>query len=80
MPRGKAQRKSSMRGKRGLNNSRSVDAREMGKKVAGESGRRTATSGSRGARIEEGSERTRRMAAKGGRAGKGSRRARKSDI
>lgn len=80
MARGKAQKKSSMRGKRGLNNSRSMDARDTGKKTAGETGMRAATGGSRAGQFEEGSERTRRAAAKGGRAAKGTRRPRKSDI
>lgn len=92
MPRGKAQKKSSMRGKRGMESSRS-DEREMGKKVAGETGRRAATSSARGGQFEEGSTRTRRMAARGGRASQGAsksagksagkgaaRRTRKSDI
>ena len=80
MARTKATKKSSMRGKRGMNDSRAAGARDTGKKVAGETAPRTATSGAAEAQFEEGSERTRRIASKGGKASKGTRRAKKSDI
>lgn len=80
MARGKAQKKSSMRGKRGVQNSRAGDERDTGKKVAGETGGRAAASATREGQFEEGSERTRQMASRGGHASKGMRRPRKSDI
>lgn len=80
MARGKAAKKSSMRGKRGMHNSRATGERDTGKKTAGETGGRAATSAGRAGQFAEGSEPTREMASRGGRASQGSRRPRKSDI
>lgn len=77
MARGKAQKKSSMRGKRGLDNGRALKTRETGKKVAGETGMRSATSGRSEGQVEEPARRP-PGAATG--ASKGARRPRKSDI
>jgi len=65
-----------MRGKRGMQNIRAGDERDIGKKIAGETSARTAAS--RDSQLEEFS--APRMSSRGARAGKSTRRPRKSDI
>ena len=80
MARGKAQKKSSMKGKRALVTSRAMPARTTGKKTAGATGMRATTSGRRDAQLVEAMPRTRRPAVKVAGASKIKRRPRKSDI
>ena len=80
MAKAKAQKKNTTKTKRALVTSRVMPARTTGKKTAGATGMRAATSGRREAQLEEGMPRTRRPAVKVARASKIKRRPRKSNI